>query len=267
MKIAIYYIAIGKYDVFFSGFYKSCKKYFLPNSEKEYSVFTDSQDPIFFKNDKIHRIQQENMGWPDNTLQRFRLFNSVSEEVLKFDYAFFFNANLEFVKTINEDILPKQGIIAVKHFGYYNKPRAEYSYDTNPKSLACIDSDKGKVYVCGGVNGGTATDYIKMVRQLEKNTDIDTANGVVALWHDESHLNKYISGLSEEEYTVLDPGYCYPDFYYLKGIEMKIKLRSKELYIPVLTVKGEKSIFSAAKKYLYFFHKLTTSSILRKLKG
>ena len=70
-KVGILYICTGKYDVFWEEFYKSCEKYFLPNSEKYYFVFTDSNHLYDEENNKnIKKYYQENLGWPDNTLKR-----------------------------------------------------------------------------------------------------------------------------------------------------------------------------------------------------
>ena len=60
LKIAILYICTGKYDVFWKEFYRSCEQYFLPNSNKNYFVFTDSKELYDEKNnDKIFKIYQE----------------------------------------------------------------------------------------------------------------------------------------------------------------------------------------------------------------
>lgn len=41
-RIAIVYLAIGKYDVFWDEFYRSCERYLFPDATKHYFVFTDS---------------------------------------------------------------------------------------------------------------------------------------------------------------------------------------------------------------------------------
>ena len=41
-KVAVLYICTGKYDVFWKDFYISYEKYFLPDCEKHYYVFTDA---------------------------------------------------------------------------------------------------------------------------------------------------------------------------------------------------------------------------------
>ena len=58
---------------------------------REYYVFTDN--PCLYgekKNKRIHRIYQENLGWPDNTLMRFSMFLKIKERLEKeTDYLYF----------------------------------------------------------------------------------------------------------------------------------------------------------------------------------
>lgn len=231
MKVALLYIAIGEYTVFFDSFYRSCERYFLPNSEKIYYVFSDKQDQSF-QRDNIVVIRTPNMGWPDNTLKRFHLFTSIENKLQKYDYCFFFNANLEFVRTVTEEILPKNGIIVVQHPGYYDKSRKDFPYDTNKNSLAYVSEDEGRVYVCGGVNGGRTVDYLQMCNELKNRVDRDYANDTVAKWHDESHLNRYILDIDEDAYVVWNPGFCYPDFCRMPFEEI-CHLKEKSYYIRI----------------------------------
>jgi len=43
---------------------------------------------------------------------------------------------------------------------------------------------------------------------LREAVEEDEKEGVVALWHDESHINKYILS---HPYKMLSPAYCYPE--------------------------------------------------------
>ena len=63
MKIAVLYMAIGRYSIYWKGFYKSCEKNFMPNVERHYYFFTDSND-IEIDKDKVTIVNQENLGWP-----------------------------------------------------------------------------------------------------------------------------------------------------------------------------------------------------------
>lgn len=209
MKVAILYICTGKYDIFWEEFYKSCEKYFLTKSNKQYFVFTDAENIYDENNEKVNKIYQENLSWPGNTLFRFKMFSKIINELEKFDYIFFINANALFLKEVTEDILPEQeSLIVVQHPGFYNKERRAFTYDNNPQSLAYIPENEGKVYVCGGFNGGTKNAYINLIKDLQKNIDEDYKKGIVALWHDESHINKYIL---DHKYKLLGPEYMSPE--------------------------------------------------------
>ncbi|MBQ9991388.1 MAG: glycosyl transferase family 6 [Lachnospiraceae bacterium] len=252
MKIAILYIAIGQYTVFFDSFFRSCQKFFMPDSEKMYFVFSDKEDESFtHENVKVYKV--EDMGWPDNTLKRFHMFTSIEEELCEYSYCFFFNANLEFKEKVVEKILPKQGIVVVQHPGYYNKHIKTFPYDHNPESLAYIPQGRGKVYVCGGVNGGCTKEYLDMCKVLKERVDLDYQNGVIARWHDESHLNRFIFDLKGEKYVIWHPGFCYPDFYRMPFPDI-CHLKDKNYYIDVPIQKKEK-LPLILKLYLNFFSK------------
>ncbi|NDJ26967.1 hypothetical protein GW575_03205 [Campylobacter sp. MIT 19-121] len=167
MKIAMLYICTGKYDIFWKDFFISCEKYFHPECQKEYFVFTDSNELYQeHENERIHKIFQENLGWPYNTLMRFHMFLKIEKELQEFDYIFFMNANVEFLKEVS--FLPtKEQLIVVNHPGFYNKNPQDFTYDRNEKSLAYIPFEqdeekenlfygkiKGKYYVFGAFNGG-----------------------------------------------------------------------------------------------------------------
>lgn len=210
-KIAILYICTGKYDVFWEGFYKSSEKYFLKNIEKHYYVFTDSKQLYDQnRNDKIHKVYQENLGWPNNTLMRFNMFSKVTNELKAYDYIFFMNANLLFVAEVGEEFLIKdKDLLVVKHPYYYNKHRSEFTYDNNVESLAYIRDNEGDIYIAGGLNGGKTTAFLKLIETLRVNIEKDLENGVIALWHDESHINRYI--INRNDIHVLGPEYLYPE--------------------------------------------------------
>src|SRR5579862_4458233 len=122
--IGILYICTGRYEVFWKDFFRTCEKYFLPEQQKTYFVFTDATEIFAEKNAKVQKYYQENLGWPNNTLLRFDIFLKHEEQLKKCDYLFFINANVRFVRKINNDILPEKaddGLTAVLHPGFFNK--------------------------------------------------------------------------------------------------------------------------------------------------
>lgn len=238
-KVAILYICTGKYVVFWKDFFDSYEKFFLPHSEKHYYVFTDA-DKIYREQEceRIHKIYQQPLDWPDSTLMRFHIFLGIREELQQYDYIFFMNANCQAMDTITEEeFLPgDKELLVVPHLAFWGKTNMEYTYDRNPKSTAYIPKGEGRYYICGGVNGGKTQAFLTLMEELRRNIDVDKKNGQLALWHDESHINRYIIG--RDDYRILTPAYCYPE-----GKEsefpMKILIRDKSKWIPVDSIKNQ----------------------------
>jgi len=212
-KIGILYICTGNYVLFWKEFYESMERHFIADSEKHYFVFTDSPEVDYeHTNPRIHRIYQENLGWPDNTLMRFHMFLKAEQELSTMDYLFFFNANLLILEDIAAgDFLPNdtQKLVACLSPGFYNKMPEYVPYDRNPASTAYIPKGQGRYYFAGGLNGGIATDFIVAIKAMDQETQENRKNGIVALWHDESHWNHYV--LNKSEIKVLPPSYLYPE--------------------------------------------------------
>lgn len=237
MRVAILYICTGKYSVFWKEFYESFEMNFLPETQKKYFVFTDSKKLPYQDKSNVCLIPQRNLGWPDNTLQRFSLFVREEERYKNFDYIFFMNANFLCVKKVREeDFLPtEENLLVAEHASAHGKNPDAMSYDRNPKSLAYVPYGEGQHYVMGGLNGGKAESYLDMLHTLKKNVDTDTSNGVIAAWHDESHLNRYIIGRNDVK--VLPPCYGVPEGWDLP-YEAVMFIRDKSKYFDVEAVKA-----------------------------
>lgn len=238
MRIAILYICTGQYNIFWKDFFETCEKYFLTHCQKEYFVFTDAD---FLEGEKecpyIHRIFQKNLGWPDNTLKRYHIFEKIEPELRRFDYCFFMNANCVFnCEITEEEFLPQdKSLLVVQHPAFWNKKNTEFTYERNKHSSAYIPRREGKYYVCGGVNGGKTEAYLTLMRRIREQVDVDEEKHLVAVWHDESHLNKYI--YEYDDCMVLPPGYCYPEGWNLP-FENKIMVREKSKWVNVDQVKN-----------------------------
>ena len=225
MKIAITTIATGKYDIFVPSLIDSCERYFLPNSEKTYFVFTDS-DKIL-PTDKIVKVNQSKLGWPYDTMLRFHMFSSVKKELEKFDFIFFMNANMEVVSLVSKEILPTEegsGLVATHHPGFYRKHPNLFTYERNPRSNFYIPFGSGKNYVQGCFNGGRTKEFLKMCTEIKNRIDADLRNRIIPIWHDESALNWY---LLDKNPKLLHPVYAWPEFVDLE--EKDILRMSKDM--------------------------------------
>jgi len=212
--IGIFYICTGRYNIFWEGFFESSEKFFLAKSgyDKHYFVFTDASTLPYEDNHRVRKIYQEQLEWPHITLSRFKIFQKALPELSNVHYIYFFNANMVFVNHVGTEILPemRQEYTFLLHPYFIDKPVEEYPYERNPRSLAYIPKEIGKYYFQGALNGGIAKSYLNMVNELRRRVDEDMTNDVMAVWHDESHLNKYAVE-HEAEIKPLSPAYGYPE--------------------------------------------------------
>lgn len=231
MKIGILYICTGNYIVFWKDFYKSVEKNFLLDSEKHFFIWSDSSliQEMEEMDSNIHFFYQKAEEWPYPTLRRFEYFLTQEAKIMEMDYLVFMNGNLLVNKPVlEEDILPidDEELFVTIHPGFYNKRPWRYAYEHNRKSLAYIKWGKGKNYYAGGFNGGKTENYLKMIRLLSDNINTDLSKGIIARWHDESHLNRYVNDYDENRIRILSPAYLYPEGWDLP-FEKKIIVRDK----------------------------------------
>ena len=195
MSIAILYICTGKYNQFFKGFYRSCEKYFLAGkAEKVYYVWTDD-DSLGDGRNNVKVYHKECAGFPADSLFRFEMYLQAEEQFKEYDYIYFFNANAAFIEPVDEEILPDESGLAMGIWPGKQECRHPmwYPYERRRKSMAYVAPyEKNYVYYMGGLNGGTPDAYLAMVRTLAQNIRTDYNNGIVAMVHDESHINAYM---------------------------------------------------------------------------
>lgn len=211
MKIGVLYICTGKYSVFWESFHQSSEEFFLPQEEKKYFVFTD--DPKILNSSNIYVEYESPKGFPMDSLLRFDMFLSIKDQLLEMDYIYFFNSNMKFVKYIGHEILPtdvNSGLVALVHPGYYNKRNQSYPYERNIMSTAYMKyrSNTNYRYFMGSLNGGETQAYLKLSEECSKNVHIDMENGLMAVYHDESHLNYYLHG---KDVLELSPEFGFPE--------------------------------------------------------
>lgn len=227
MRIAILYICTGRYSIFWKDFYESCEQHFMPDTEKEYFVFTDSDTIEHQDNPSVHKIFQKSLGWPDNTLMRYHMFAAQKEKLTQFDFVFFFNANIIFIDRINPDeVLPAEheNFIACLHPGFYQKSPSSFPYEKNKKSKAYLPT--GTQYVQGAMNGGRGESFVSMLSAICKDIDQDKEHGIVSAWQDESYWNAFIER-NREKTKILLPSYLYPEDWELDLVPKIIILDKK----------------------------------------
>lgn len=200
-KIGLLIIATNKYTTFIEPLIKSADDNFLNNQEVTYFIFTNKSLELNSKRD-IKYINVEHKDWPWMTLGRYKIFSDSHDELSKMDYLYYCDADMRFVGVVGDEIL--SDLVATQHPGYYG---TKGTPETSPSSLACVYPNEDMQYFAGGFNGGSSYEYLKMAKGISNNIDIDYSNGIIAVWHDESHMNRYF--IDNKPTKILNPSYCY----------------------------------------------------------
>ena len=210
MKIAVLNIATGVYIDLFEQLKDSFQNNFFEDSQVDIFLFTDSERE-YGKNVKKYKIERG--GWPKDTLYRYHYFLLAKEELMKYDFLLYLDVDLKVVSKVGREMVGD--LVGVQHPGFYGKTNG--TYERRQVSTAFVPPSIKSPYYCGGLQGGRPEHFLKACEVMSKNIDIDEKNGVMAIWHDESHWNKYLSENKPE--ASLDPSYCYPTDCYFEWVQ------------------------------------------------
>jgi histo-blood group ABO system transferase len=203
MSIALLVIATGPiYLEYARNMLKSAKEYFPAH---DVILFTDVETEI--RSTGIINYHSEYSGFPMSTLMRYHLFLKAEVDLLKYDHVFYVDADMKFVAPIHPEEILSDGITATLHPGYVGKVGTP---ERRPESRAYIPINATNKYFCGGFNGGATGHFLWMAGHIKTHIDEDLANGITAVWHDESHLNAFLY-YNCPPARVLTPSFCWPE--------------------------------------------------------
>lgn len=217
MKASICFIGTGKYLNFLPKYYENIHQYFLPKTEKKFLVFTDGTGD--FPEDII-TYSYEHVEWPYITLKRFEIIQKAKREIEKTDWFIFIDADALVVDVINEDEFFDDtkdyfGVHHPCHFLKMPPHNQKYgAFETNTNSTAAIDkeNDDLSVYFQGCLWGGKVPQIMNLIDELSYRVNIDLEKNVIAQWHDESHLNKFLIE-NKNNTNILGPQFAYPEMF------------------------------------------------------
>ena len=215
-KLAVAFIGTNRYLDFLPSWYESCEKYLAPGCEKRYLVFTDGE--LKGIPDNITPYYQEHLPWPYITLYRFGTLLKASEEIQEYDYFLFLDADMILVDEVKpEDIFTDKFFIGVHHPCHFlgMNPHTQYpgAFETNPDSRAAITEDDDiSTYWQGCLWGGKVPEVIGMMAELDRRTKDDETRDTIAVWHDESKMNKFFIENKDDVHT-LGPQFAFPEFF------------------------------------------------------
>ena len=203
MKICILTIATGKYIQFVERLLDDIEKYFLTGHEIQCLLFTDHEVET---SDNVKVSQIGHNPWPEPALKKYNYINSQSEYLKDFDYLYLLDADVGIVNKVGDEVI--QDLVGVLHPYKILENKEIYPYEKRKQSTAHVaDEDHNKYYAAAFV-GGKSNNFLEMARTISERVEEDERNGIVAKWHDESHLNKYFN---ENPPFDLSPSYMFPE--------------------------------------------------------
>lgn len=203
MKVGLLIIATNRYNDFLQPLITSADEFLLVGHDVTYFIFSN-EDIQIQTGRKVVKTNVEHAPWPWMTLGRYFIFERFSVLMEDMDYLFYCDADMRFVGCVGDEILSER--VATQHPGYKG---TRGTPETRPQSTACVHSNEQMQYFAGGFNGGTLSEYLKMTYTISKNIRTDLEREIIAVWHDESHMNRYF--IDNTPTKILDPSYCCPE--------------------------------------------------------
>ena len=250
-KVAVCFVATGKYREFLPMVTLSCVKRFLKPHLLEFFIFTDAPAAIpedfYGCQNRVYTIERQ--GFPGDTLYRYHYMLKAEKALQEMDYFYYMDVDYWVCNVPEENKLLCNGLVATSHLHNLHIKDSSTalhrgSPDTNPASTACIRPDERmNCYFSGGFQGGTSSAFLQACHTLKQRIDTDDQNGVMALWHDESHWNRYLLDYPPAE--ILTSAYVFPEPCLEPGNTTNNckRLREKKLYPIMVAIEKNHKLF------------------------
>uniref|UniRef100_F7CT04 ABO, alpha 1-3-N-acetylgalactosaminyltransferase and alpha 1-3-galactosyltransferase n=1 Tax=Equus caballus TaxID=9796 RepID=F7CT04_HORSE len=212
--IGITVFAIKKYVVFLKLFLETAEQHFMVGHRVNYYVFTDRPAdvphvPLGEGRQMVVLEVPASARWQDVSMRRMEMISSFCEQrfLREVDFLVCADVDMKFRDHVGVEILSQ--LFGTLHPGYYRASREAFPYERRPQSQAHIPRDQGDFYYMGAFFGGSVSEVYRLTKACHQAIVADRANGIEAVWHDESHLNRYL--LDHKPTKVLSPEYMWDE--------------------------------------------------------
>ncbi|XP_036983669.2 globoside alpha-1,3-N-acetylgalactosaminyltransferase 1 isoform X2 [Artibeus jamaicensis] len=212
LTIGLTAFAAGKYTRFVRRFLESAEQFFMPGYQVCYYIFTD--DPaaipkVLLGPDRTVSVIpiQKHPRWEEVSMRRMQ---TISQHIAQrahreVDYLFCVDVDMVFQNHWGPETLGD--LVAAIHPGYYTAPRQQFPYERRHVSTAFVADSEGDFYYGREVFGGRVDRVYDFTRGCHMAILADKANGIMAAWQEESHLNRRF--ISHKPSKVLSPEYLW----------------------------------------------------------
>jgi hypothetical protein len=192
LVISLNLIATNKYLEFLPDVLESVEKFFFKNNRINIIVHTNgklSKKKFHSERIEVFKNEIDHEPWPFTTLKRFHYFTQAEKIIRRSDFSFYIDVDSLFIDNIDSFDIQESGIFATIHPGLNQGPGTP---ERNPNSEAYIPIGSTNRYFCGGFFGGDSESFLKMSDTIKNAINRDLKRNIIAIWHDESHLNKFL---------------------------------------------------------------------------
>ncbi|XP_010997963.3 histo-blood group ABO system transferase isoform X2 [Camelus dromedarius] len=214
ITIGMTIFAIKKYTVFLKLFLETAEKYFMVGHKVNYYVFTDRpadvpQVPLRQGRQVVVLEVRNYRRWQDVCMHRMEMISNFSRQrfLHEVDYLVCADVDMKFSDRVGVEILAP--LFGTLHPGFYAADRGSFTYERRALSQAYIPRDEGDFYYAGAFFGGSVLEVHRLTAACHQAMMADWARGLEAVWHDESHLNRYL--LYHKPSKVLSPEYLWDE--------------------------------------------------------
>ncbi|XP_020787877.1 N-acetyllactosaminide alpha-1,3-galactosyltransferase-like [Boleophthalmus pectinirostris] len=194
-SVALTVFAVGRYlEAYLKNFIISAEKHFMIGIPLTYYIFTDTPEDVpefVLGPDRTMKVlyTQGHSRWQDISMMRMKTLSQIIDKEISYKHPYVFCLDVDsiFEARFGTEALGES--VTVLHSYYYTVKQEAFTYDRNPKSKAYMET--GDYYYHAALFGGTWPNVKALVEYCYNGIMEDKKNNVEALWHDESHLNKY----------------------------------------------------------------------------
>ncbi|XP_051517947.1 histo-blood group ABO system transferase 2-like isoform X2 [Myxocyprinus asiaticus] len=214
ITIATTVFALGKYTRFLKEFLESAEQHYFVGYRVRYYLFTDRPEEVpeikLGEEHYLTILKVPSMDrWQDISMGRMEILEKLTKSELasEADYIFCLDVDAKFYGPWGVETLGR--LVAVIHPWFYGYPRDQFTYERRPESQAFIPAGEGDYYYTAAAFGGTFKEVHELTKYCREQQSIDASKATEAIWHDESHLNKYL--LYNKPSKLLSPEYLWRD--------------------------------------------------------
>ena len=203
-------LATGAYFLMGVRLIKGFRQYFQGTGRIVFYFHSDN-DPVPYlpSGCDICYVYASHGAWPSVAKSKYSciLADEAQMRADGIEQVCYIDADTDFHVPFGDDWFPPVEVFGAQHFCNHNPNYAYPTFETNPASVACLtvgSETAGLVYFYACFWGGQIDALLALSRVCKAMTDQDVANGVMAVWDDESYLNKYLHDYRYPDVVMLD---------------------------------------------------------------